>query len=338
MILLIVLLRIALSVIFGVAGVTKLLDLRGTREAVKNFGAPEPLVPSLSILLPIVELAIAAGLLFVATTPASAFAAVLVLALFIVAISVNLAQGRKHDCHCFGQIYSRPLGWPTLVRNLIFALGAGFIFWQSQTQGPASIIDTLAELTSTEWLLLIVAVAAIGVILFYLGRRQTKSAPVASEPQTGLPLNAEAPAFEAAAYTGGTISLADLLSHGKPLLFIFTNPKCGPCVALFEEIKDWQQAHSERLTIALFSMGTIKENFVNVARNGLGTVLLQQQREIAEQYGAKLTPTGVIVNTAGRIASPLAAGADEIRKLLTTQLGNSDGSSNHKHSLSEPPA
>ena len=156
MILLIVLVRIALSVIFGGAGVTKLLDLRGTREAVKNFGAPESLVPALSILLPIVELAIAAGLLFVATTPASAFAAVLVLALFIVAISVNLAQGRKHDCHCFGQIYSRPLGWPTLVRNLIFALGAGLIL-DSRTHVPASSCDT-SHTYFTAWLLFIGAV------------------------------------------------------------------------------------------------------------------------------------------------------------------------------------
>ena len=338
MILLIVLLRIALSAIFGVAGVTKLLDLRGTREAVKNFGAPEPLVPALSILLPIVELAIAAGLLFVATAQASALGAILVLALFIVAISVNLAQGRTHDCHCFGQIYSRPLGWPTLARNVIFALGAGLVFWESQTRATSSIADTLAKLTATEWLVLSGAVVAVAAILFFLSRRQTKTPAVASEPQTGLPLNSEAPAFEAAAYTGGTISLADLLSHGKPLLFIFTNPKCGPCVALFEEIKEWQQAHSEHLTIALLSMGTIKENFVNVARNGLGTVLLQQKREIAEQYGAKLTPTAVIVNTAGKIASPMAAGADEIRKLLAAQLGNSDGSSSHNQALSEPPA
>lgn len=331
MIILVVLLRIALSAVFGIAGVTKLLDPRGTRAAVKNFGAPEWLVPSLAVVLPIVELAIAFGLLFVSTAQASALAAILVLALFIIAISVNLAQGRTHDCHCFGQIYSRPLGWPTLARNIVFALFAGFTFWQAQTGRSPGIVSTLAELGSAEWIMLIAGVAATAAILFSLSRRQAKSPPVTSEPPKGLPLDAEAPAFEAAAYTGGTISLADLLAPGKPLLLIFTNPKCGPCVALFEEIKDWQHSHSEQLTIALLSMGTIKENFVNVARNGLGKVLLQEKREIAEQYGASVTPTAVVVNKAGRIASPVAAGADEIRQLLTTVLGNSDGSSNHKH-------
>lgn len=94
---------------------------------------------------------------------------------------------------------------------------------------------------------------------------------------------------------------------------------------LFEEIKEWQKLHREQLTIALLSFGSIKDNFVNVARNGLGQVLLQREREVAEQYRANVTPTAVVVNSNGRIGSPIAAGADEIRKLLATMLGNSHG-------------
>jgi hypothetical protein len=52
---------------------------------------------------------------------------------------------------------------------------------------------------------------------------------------------------------------------------------------------------------------------------------LQQEHEVAEKYGANVTPTAVVVNSRGRIASPLAAGADEIRMLLSTTLGDSDG-------------
>ena len=322
-----VLLRIALSAVFGVAGVTKLIDPRGTRDAVKNFGAPEPLAPALAIALPIVELAIAAGLLFIKTTRASALAALLMLILFVVAISVNLARGQTHDCHCFGQLHSRPLGWPTLVRNLIFALGAAFVLWQSGTKPGSSILSTLAQLSSSEWLLLLGALAVVIVILIYLQRRQKRFPSETPTAPRGLPLDSVAPPFELAAYAGGTISLTQLLGYGKPLLLIFTNPTCGPCVVLFAEVKDWQQSHRGQLTIALVSFGTIKENFVNVARNRLGQVLLQQEREVAEKYGANVTPTAVVVNTSGKIASPLAAGADEIRKLLTTVLGNSHESS-----------
>ena len=315
-----VLLRLGLSAVFGVAAVTKFTDQGGTREAVENFGAPPSLAPALAFLLPIAELAIAVGLLFTAMTTASALGALVVLMIFVVAIGVNLARGRTHDCHCFGQLYSRPLGWPTLVRNLIFAVAAAFLFLRSYIETPPAIPEALAHLSQTEWLIAGVAVlAAIAAVVYALKRQKTSAEETPAAPQ-GLPLDAVAPPFQLAAYEGGTTSLDQLLAHGKPLLLVFTNPNCGPCVALFSEIKDWQQAHREHLTIALVSFGTIKENFVNVARNGLGQVLLQKKREVAELYGAMLTPTAVMVNPDGRIASKLAAGAEEIRELLTTVL------------------
>lgn len=315
-----VFLRLGLSAIFGIAAFTKLIDRRGTEEAVKNFGSPASLAPVISILLPIAELSIAFGLLFAKTTSVSALAALFVLALFVVAIGVNLARGRTHDCHCFGQLYSRPLGWSTLIRNLTFAAVAVFVWWQSRNETQASIPGTLSHLSSTEWLMASLAVlVVVGGVVYAQQRRKRSVVGTPPAPQ-GLPLDAVAPTFELAAYEGGTTSLQQLLAYGKPLLLVFTNPNCSPCVVLFSEIKGWQQAHSEQLTIALVSFGTIKENFINVARNGLGQVLLQQKREVAESYGASLTPTAVIVNTSGRIASPLAAGADEIRELVTTVL------------------
>jgi len=330
MTLLTVLLRVGLSAVFGVAGITKLLDPAGTRKAVKNFGAPEPLVPLLSIALPLVELAITVGLLFANTTRPSAVAALIVLALFIVAISYSLARGQTHDCHCFGQLYSRPLGWPTLARNFIFAFGAAIVLWQAASKPPASIPAILAQLNSTQSLVLFGVIAVIVAVLIYLQQKQKRVTVKAAAAPEGLPLDSVAPPFELRAYSGGTTSLAQLLAFGKPLLLIFTNPNCGPCVVLFAEVKEWQQSHSEQLTVAIISFGTIKENFVNVARNGLGHVLLQEQREVAEEYKANVTPTAVIVNTSGRIASPLAAGADEIRKLLATVVGNSHNP-NHRH-------
>lgn len=322
-----VLIRLALSAVFGIAGVTKLLDQRGTRDAVKNFGSPESIAPALAIVLPIAELAIAAGLLFNSTVVLSGIAALLVLGMFVLAISVNLAQGRTHDCHCFGQLYSRPLGWPTLARNAIFAGAAGFVLWRTRAETGPSVLSTLSQLNRLQWSLFGGAVTAVVAVMVYLLRRQKRLAVTTATTPRGLPLNSTAPPFDIAAYAGGRSSLAQLLAYGKPLLLIFTSPTCGSCVVLFQEIKEWQQSHSEQLTIALISFGTIKENFVNVARNGLGQVLLQQEREVAKKYGADVTPTAVIVNTSGRIASPMAAGAEEIRNLLATVLGNSN--SNH---------
>jgi protein-disulfide isomerase len=332
--LIIVLLRIALSAVFGTAAVTKLLDQRGTSDAVKNFGSPDSLAPALAIILPLAELAIAAGLLFETSVLVSSLAGLVLLGVFVVAIGINLARGRTHDCHCFGQLYSRPLGWPTLVRNVVFALGAGLVLWQTATGEPAAganLPNTLAQLSATQWLWLLGALGVVVATLIYLRQRHQRSTAAAATAPRGLPVNSAAPPFELTAYAGGKRSLAELLAHGKPVLLIFTNPTCGPCVVLFAEIKEWQQSHSDQLTIALISFGTIKENFVNVARNGLGQVLLQQQREVAEQYGANVTPTAVVVNANGRIASPVAAGADEIRALLANVVGGPQGSNHHHH-------
>ncbi len=343
--LLIVLLRIALSAVFGVAGITKVTDPHGTRSAVRNFGAPESVATALSIALPLAELLIAFGLLFEASVRLSSFAALVLLGILIVVISLNLAQGRKHDCHCFGQLYSRPLGWPTLVRNIVFAVGAGVVLWQAPVETVetgSTIFSTLGQLNLVQSLLLLGAAAAVIGVLIYLQRRQKRAPKETPVAPRGLPIGSTAPPFELTAYRGGTISLAQLLAESKPLLLVFTSPTCGPCVALFAEIKEWQEAHSEQLTIALLSYGTIKENFVNVARNGLGQVLLQQQREVAEQYRADVTPTAVLVNTNGRIASRVAAGAEEIRALLATVVGNAQLPKHHHANLpatlSEPPA
>lgn len=332
MMLLIVFVRVALSAVFGIAGVTKLLDQRGTREAVRNFGAPEPLAPALAVILPFVELGIAAGLLFSYSLWWSALAGLLLLTLFVVAISVNLARGNTHDCHCFGQLYSRPLGWSTLARNAVFAIGAVFLLWQMPSELSVGIIQTLAQLNTVQWLFVAAAIGTAVVGLLMLQRRHKRKTAAASGQSLGLPLDSVAPSFELPAYEGGTRSLQQLLDYGKPVLLIFTNPNCSPCVLLFKEIKEWQQAHNERLTIALISLGTIKENFVNVARNRLGQVLLQQKLEVGEKYGALVTPTAVLVNTDGKIASHVAAGADEIRQLLDNVLKVSSASNNGNRS------
>lgn len=323
--LLLALLRLALSVIFGVAGITKLLDRPGTREAVINFGAPKPLAPALALALPIAELVVALGLLFNRSAWSSALAGLLMLGLFVVAISVNLAQGRTHDCHCFGQLHSRPLGWPTLLRNVLFALLAIVVLWQFRADAyppiHISILRALAALNGVEAGLLIVGVIA-GISGLILWQRQRQSAmEVAPGTPLGLPPETPAPHFEIESYDGGKRSLNQLLGSGKPLLLLFTNPKCGPCVTLFQEIKDWQELHGEQLTIALISRGSVKDNFVSVAKNGLGEVLLQEKGEVAQLYGAGATPTAVVVNTEGKIASYLAEGAGEIRKLLASVLG-----------------
>ena len=192
MLLIIVLVRIALSVVFSLAGITKLMDQPGTREAVKNFGAPKAIAPALALVLPFAELAIALGLLLSKTTAVSSIGALLLLGLFVVAISANLARGQTHDCHCFGQLYSRPLGWSTLLRNVIFALGAGFVLWQTTLAINPGIVSTLAKLSVVGWEVIALAVTVMLIVFFYFHERHTNAAAAFKRPD-GLAINSIAP-------------------------------------------------------------------------------------------------------------------------------------------------
>jgi thiol-disulfide isomerase/thioredoxin len=326
MLITLVVLRLGLSVVFGVAGVAKVLDQRGTREAVTNFGAPASWSAPLALLLPLAEMAVALGLLFSATAWGSALSALLLLGLFIAAIGINLSRGRAPECHCFGQLYSRPLGWPTLVRNIVFAVCAGFVVWQGQQAIQASTLLLSEKLGGRQYFPLVafIGMAIVVASVIYFQRARAKKAGSSHKHPApdlqGLPLGAVAPAFQLPAYHREHTSLGELLDPGKPVLLIFSNPNCGPCAALFGELAQWQRTYPDQVTIAVITQGTIKENFVNIARNDLRNILFQNQREIAEQYQCLATPTGVLVSPDGGIASTPAAGADKIRDLIQSTL------------------
>jgi peroxiredoxin len=54
---------------------------------------------------------------------------------------------------------------------------------------------------------------------------------------------------------------------------------------------------------------------------GLQNVLLQKEFEVAQAYQIVATPSALLVRADGKIGSPLAAGADEIRALVDSAVG-----------------
>jgi hypothetical protein len=82
----------------------------------------------------------------------------------------------------------------------------------------------------------------------------------AAHPQAaGLPVGSQAPDFGIRGLHGETLTLNSLRAVGKPVMLIFTEPNCGPCDAPLPEIGRWQEAHSEKLTIAPISRGGPEE-------------------------------------------------------------------------------
>jgi thiol-disulfide isomerase/thioredoxin len=319
MLLILIFLRFALSVVFGVAGIAKLLDSRGARDAVTNFGVPAQFSKTVALLLPVAELAIAVGLLLPRFERLTALSGLLLLVVFSVVIGLNLLRGRSPECHCFGQLYSKPLGWPTLVRNALFAICAGFVFLELPRAGNTKTSTGLTPLDLLAYLVIVLTAATLLILLMNRRKRRSAYDHQKTDPQ-GLPVGSAAPLFDLASYEGGRGSLKQLLAQARPLLLIFTNPHCGPCVSIFQEVGKWQRDYSNQITIVLITQGSIKENFVNVSRNSLANVLLQEQEEVGKAYKATMTPTAVIVNQEGEIASTVVAGATEIRRLLNDWL------------------
>src|SRR5882724_4884411 len=336
MILLLMLARLVLVAVFLVAGVAKLADLAGSRQAMRDFGVPARLADAFGLLLPLAEIASAVALVVPLTAWSGAVGALGLLLIFVAGIAYNLAQGRTPDCHCFGQLHSAPAGWSTLIRNLVLAGVAGLVVGFGKNMSGPGLTESFASLTVTHgfellggalvlmvligegWLLLQMMTQQGRLLLRIEALENRLGAAPARQP--GLAVGTPAPAFNLPGLHGETMTLEALRARGKPLLLFFTDPGCGPCTALLPEIGQWQRDHAAKMRVALISRGTVEANRAKVTEPGVTQVLLQKDREVAEAYQAYGTPSAVVVRQDGTIGSPLAQGADAIRALITTTL------------------
>lgn len=332
--------RVLLCVVFLVAGLAKLADLKGSQHAMRDFGMPTVLANPFGVLLPLVELAVGLALLLPSIAWWGGLAALLLLLLFVAGIGYNLARGRTPDCHCFGQLHSAPAGWPTLIRNLVLAAIATIVVGFGLNTSQVGVLDWLAPLSVIQrvevlggilllalligegWLLLQI-MSQQGRLLLRLESLETQrgEAGLAEAPlvagTVGLAVGTPAPSFILATLTSETISLQSLRALGKPIVLLFSDPGCGPCNALLPEIGQWQREHAGKLVVALISRGTVEANRSKVSEHGLRHVLLQHDREVAEAYHASGTPSAVLIRRDGTIGSALAQGAEPIRQLVT---------------------
>ena len=67
---------------------------------------------------------------------------------------------------------------------------------------------------------------------------------MAEGPEAGLALMEQ---LELPGLDGPPLSLQQLLRAGRPLLLVFADPDCGPCIALAPRIAEWQRDHAADL-------------------------------------------------------------------------------------------
>ncbi len=350
--------RLVLAAVFFVAGFAKLADREGSRQGLEGFGLPKAAAQPVSVLLPLAEIAVAILLLPRGTAWWGGLGAAILLGAFIGAIGYNIAKGNHPDCHCFGQLHSEPAGWPTLIRNGILGLMALFIvffgrdiFGASNEDAGYSLVAWIGDLSTWELIASILGVVALAAIVIegwllvhLLGQNgrvllrldaietmaaegglvldgEAPAAPAPAPRPLGLPEGSPAPAFRLEGIFGETMTLDALRAAGKPVMLVFSDPGCGPCNALLPDLGKWQREHASRLTVALLSRGTAEANRGKATEHGLSHVLLQKDREVAQSYQANGTPSAVIVRPDGTIGSPVSAGAEAIKTLLSKTTG-----------------
>jgi thiol-disulfide isomerase/thioredoxin len=126
-----------------------------------------------------------------------------------------------------------------------------------------------------------------------------------------LPLGEPAPEVKLADLEGTTVELKDF--RGQEALVLFWNPGCGFCQQMLPEIKQWEENRPEGAPRLLFVSAGTEE--ANREMKLSSKVVLDQQFAAGRAFGASGTPSAVLVDAEGRIASEVAVGAPAVLDL-----------------------
>jgi peroxiredoxin len=130
----------------------------------------------------------------------------------------------------------------------------------------------------------------------------------------GLAIGSTAPAFELPDLVGNRKKLSDFL--GRQVLLVFFNPGCGFCQQMAPQLASLS---AEKPTPLIVTTGNREDTRKLFQEHGIRwTALVQDQMQTASQYQAAGTPMGYLIDEQGKIASPIAIGAEALVALAAS--------------------
>ncbi len=127
----------------------------------------------------------------------------------------------------------------------------------------------------------------------------------------GLPIGQAAPSIQLPALAGGEVDLADF--RGQSTAVLFWNPGCGFCSRMVDDLKAWETSRpAEAPELLIVSTGTPE---ANQALGLQSTVVLDQGFSTGNAFGASGTPSAVLIDEQGKVASDVAVGAPAVLAL-----------------------
>jgi methylamine dehydrogenase accessory protein MauD len=315
--------RLVLASVFLVAATGKLADRDATRRMLAGFGVGGGLGRRGAVLLPLVELAVAAGLLGASTAPWAGLAAAALLVAFCLAIVGVLARRRQVRCNCFGALGAAPVGRLTLARNGAFvalaavvggrgADGISVFGWIGGNAVVVAIAAAIGAQVAFSWQLF----RQNGRLLQRVSQLESQTVPLT---QRGLPTGSAAPDFALEDVNGTLVTLDDVLAPGAGALLVFSDAGCAHCTPILPAVATAQAA--SELPVVLIAAGDERVNRARAEEHGIDLMLFQPGFEIAERYGLYCAPAAVFVDRFGRIASEPAEGRNAVSELLDTHAG-----------------
>ena len=137
------------------------------------------------------------------------------------------------------------------------------------------------------------------------GHAAAQSAPAVAK------IGEPAPQIELPDLEGKTVNFAGF--KGEETLVLFWNPGCGFCQGMLDDLKALEADPPEGAPrLLVVSHGTVE---VNRAMGFRSPVVLDQTLDAARAFGANGTPSAVLIDRKGNVASELVAGAPAVLEL-----------------------
>ena len=126
-------------------------------------------------------------------------------------------------------------------------------------------------------------------------------------PQVGDP----APPVKLRDLNGKMVDLSRF--RGSKTLVLFWSPGCGYCQLMLDDLKAWEAKPPKGAPkLLVISSGTVEANRAMGLRS---PVLLEEGFATGRAFGARGTPSAVLVDEKGKIASPVTVGAQKVLAL-----------------------
>ena len=147
-----------------------------------------------------------------------------------------------------------------------------------------------------------------------LGLALPAPAPLAADAQPAVRVGEPVPALRRPDLDGQVVDLGAL--RGESTLLLFWSPGCTHCQALLPDIRAWE-GRPEGPRLLVVTSGPVALNKEVGLR---APMVLDDDGDIKRAFGVQATPSAVVVDAVGIVASEVARGARDVRALVADRF------------------